>query len=231
MAKKVSKSSNSGWCFPPETVKFLCDLKSNNNREWFAEHKAEYEAALKSPAQAFCALMTEELNQLTGMSHKSKTFRIHRDLRFSKDKTPYNTHLHISFHPEAASNPAGWFFGLEPDRLVLGAGVFAFGKSDLDVFRKRIDDDDGKKLVTLLGKLGKQGVELHEPELKRVPSPYPADHSRADLLRHKGLTVWQNLMDTKAASRSDIIQKCRSSFATFKPMFDWLTAADRDDIS
>ncbi len=81
--------------FPTGTVLFLKGLRANNRRDWFNENKAAYEQDLEAPARAFCEVMRERLEALTGLSHDAKVYRIHRDLRFSKDKTPYNAHLHI----------------------------------------------------------------------------------------------------------------------------------------
>ena len=92
----------SDWCFPGEAVQFLQDLKNNNTRDWFTQNKSTYEQVIKQPAQAYCELMCAELTSLTSMPHQSKIFRVHRDVRFSKDKTPYNAHLHISFFPDDA---------------------------------------------------------------------------------------------------------------------------------
>ena len=159
--------------FPKEAVKFLSDLKANNTRDWFTANKATYEAAIKGPAAEFCEAMSRKLEKLTGTPCKSKVFRIHRDLRFSKDKTPYNAHLHISFTPETdQASPPCWFFGLEPKRIVLGTGTFGFDKQALEAYRERIDGLDGRKLAKLFEKLAGQGARTGEPDLKRVPSGY-----------------------------------------------------------
>ncbi|MFZ2101712.1 MAG: DUF2461 family protein, partial [Oricola sp.] len=77
--------------FNDETITFLADLKANNARDWFADNKPLYERALKKPAGAFAGLMADELEKLTGAPHKPKIFRINRDVRFSRDKSPYNS--------------------------------------------------------------------------------------------------------------------------------------------
>ena len=211
--------------FPKEAVKFLSDLKANNTRDWFTANKATYESAIKGPAAEFCEAMSGKLEKLTGTPCKSKVFRIHRDLRFSKDKTPYNAHLHISFTPETGqASPPCWFFGLEPTRIVLGAGTFGFDKSALEAFRERVDGPDGKKLAKLLEKLGAQGARIGEPDLKRVPSGYAQDHPRADLLRRKGLSAWLDTEDTKTASSPDFVATCQVKFKTLRPIYDWLIA-------
>ena len=163
--------------FTKETVRFLQELKANNTREWFADNKSAYENAVKAPAQHFCDALTGQLQILTGAAHKSKIFRIHRDLRFSKDKTPYNAHLHISFIPESKmAAPPCWFFGLAPERLTVGAGVFAFDKPALEAYRQRVDGKDGVALAALLDLLKQDGVRIGDIELKRVPTGYAQDH-------------------------------------------------------
>lgn len=209
--------------FPDETAAFLNGLKANNNRQWFAANKPLYERSVKRPAEQFCAAVADGLQALTGTTHRSKIFRIHRDLRFSRDKTPYNAHLHISFIPEGESlSPPCWFFGLDPDRLTLGAGLFAFDKPSLEAFRRRVAGKDGSALAERLRSLERDGIRLGKPELKRLPAGYPPDHPRADLLRRKSLAVWQDLGDGHAATSPQIVKTCLASFARLKPVYDWL---------
>lgn len=224
-------SKSNSWCFPQETIKFLTDLRANNNRDWFAANKPVYEHALKNPAVAFCNLMVPELDALSGQQHSSKVFRIFRDVRFSKDKTPYKAHIHISFYRENTQpGPPGWFFGLDPDRLVIGAGIFAFDKADLETYRDRVAGPDGTKLAALLGRLTKKGIRMEDPELKRVPRGFDADHRHADLLRRKGLTLWWELGNAKLASKPTLVADCRSAFRTLKPLVDWLAAEKAQNV-
>ena len=210
-------------CFSTDSTAFLQDLAKNNDREWFAANKARYEQYLKKPAAAFAQEMAGKLEALTGTPHKPKVFRIYRDVRFSKDKTPYNTHLRISFAPEGeAKTPPGWFFGIEQDHVVVGTGVFGYEKAELERFRDRIAGSDGAALEKILGKLKATGVRIGEPDLKRVPAGYDADHPRSDLLRHKGLTVWVDQSDAKSAYGEKAVANCLAEFRKLKPVFDWL---------
>ncbi|NJO37267.1 MAG: DUF2461 domain-containing protein [Rhizobiales bacterium] len=209
--------------FSPAAIKFLGDLRANNNRAWFATHKVAYEHEIKLPAEAFCSAMSNMLAELTGRPHAARIFRIHRDVRFSKDKTPYNAHLHIAFTPEGkAAAPPLWFFGLDPDKLSLGTGLFAFDKDGLDRFRQRIDGPEGEEIVALLGELQASGVRLCEPDLKRVPAGFAQDHPRADLLCRKSLAAWIDVDDPSAACRPDLIATCRAAFVQLRPVFDLL---------
>ena len=209
--------------FSDDALTFLQDLRANNERAWFNDHKSIYEQAIKQPAAAFSSAMTATLEELTKTPHGYKIFRIHRDVRFSKDKTPYNTHLHIAFLPaiDMRSKPC-WFFGLDPAKLTLGTGVFAFDKADLDGFRARILGDDGVALATMTDKLTRQGIRLGKPDLKRVPSGYPKDHPRADFLCHKGLSAWIDHPDPAIATSETVVDQCMTDFTTLKPIYDWL---------
>ncbi|MGI9508310.1 MAG: DUF2461 domain-containing protein [Geminicoccaceae bacterium] len=209
--------------FPKEAISFLRELRAHNERAWFNERKSIYEREIKLPAKAFSTVMAARLEDLTAKRHGYKIFRIHRDVRFSKDKTPYNTHLHIAFIPEhGQAKPPCWFFGLDPEKLTLGAGIFAFDKGGLERYRKRVLDGDGAALADMMGKLERQGARFGKPDLKRVPSGYPKDHPEADLLRYKGLSAWIDHPDPNAATKPDLTDGCTADFARLKPVFGWL---------
>lgn len=209
--------------FAMETIDFMKELEANNTREWFAENKKVYERVYKAPALMFADIMAAELQSLTGSIHTSKLFRIHRDVRFSKDKTPYNTHLHISFTPEHGSeSPPCWFFGLDTKSLSLGVGIFAFQPAELDAFRKRVTSEEGQDIARTLEKMAKAGMRISEPALKRVPSGYHKDHPNAALLRHKGLAAWKDLGDETKAVDSDLIGMCGAEFKRLRPLYDLL---------
>ncbi len=223
MSSVTEVSTSKTWCFPKGTVEFLRALKANNNRDWFNQNKSVYEASVKQPADQFCALMTNELHIFTGMTHTSKVYRVYRDVRFSKDKTPYNTHLHICFFPQTTGGQSPvWFFGLEPDLIAFGAGMFAFEKPTLEIYRNLVDGPDGKKLTLLVDRLRGDGVRFGNPELKRVPSGFDRDHEYAEFLRYKGLTAWCDSKDTAVASQPDLIKFSVSSFDRLRPLVDWL---------
>lgn len=207
----------------PEAAQFLNALAANNDRAWFAQNKKIYEAELKRPAKRFADTLALELERATGLSHQPRIFRINRDLRFTKDKTPYNTHLHISCTPDGGGKamPA-WMFALECDRLVLGVGIFDFPGKALDRWRERVDGPDGEALARQLAKLLASGARMDEPKLKRVPAPFPADHPRASLLRRKGLAVWMDIEDQATAFGEKGPARCAEALMRLRGIFDWL---------
>jgi len=209
--------------FTDDTPRFLAGLAANNDRDWFAAHKADYESAYKRPADLFCDVMRGALEELSGVPLKAKVFRIHRDVRFAKDKTPYNAHLHISFAPDGASGPPpAWMWGLSPDYFTIGCGVFAFDKDALERFRGLVAGKGGAALARTLADLAGGGVRIGEPELKRVPAGYAADHPRGDLLRRKGLTAWIDFAGPDQALGPGMTARCLDGFRRLKPVFDGL---------
>src|SRR5436190_12324339 len=137
----------SGATFPgfPGAQGFLDGLAQHNGRAWFAAHKTDYERTFRGPAEAFVACVEPELSRIAGAPVTGRIFRIHRDVRFAKDKRPYNAHLHIAFGAGASGAmreemPRGYFFGLYPDRAVIGAGAFHFSGPSLDAYRAAVAD-------------------------------------------------------------------------------------------
>lgn len=183
-----------GQLFSPETIRFLNDLKAHNDRDWFQSQKRRYETHVKAASIDFAASFGELLSARYGVSVTAKLYRINRDLRFSKDKTPYNAHIHMSFIDPATQ--AAWMVGLETDRLVLGFGAFSFDSARLERWRKRVAGPGSERLFNILKGVN---VRLDPPDLKRAPSPYPADHPAADLLRRKGFAVWLDDVSVETA--------------------------------
>ncbi|GAB5459411.1 MAG: DUF2461 domain-containing protein [Henriciella sp.] len=206
--------------FPKDALAFLTELKANNRKDWFAAQKPRYEAAIKLPAQAFTDAVCFRMKAMTDRDWQAKIFRIYRDVRFSKDKTPYNAHLHILFREEGRS--AGLFFGLRPNELVLGAGVFKFDDVQLPAYRASVAGPKGAELADLVTNYQSAGLRLNEPPLKRVPKGFPADHPRADLLKRKGFALWQDRPDPEIMLTPDGIQTCFDTWDHMSALRMWM---------
>ncbi|MEO0930803.1 MAG: TIGR02453 family protein [Pseudomonadota bacterium] len=172
-----------------DAVAFFDQLAQNNNRDWWQVNKKTYDTKLKAPALTLLDQLTEPLSALADAPIKSKLFRPHRDVRFSKDKTPYNTHLHMMWQvdSDAPQNPV-FFFGIGRDYMTAGVGMMGFDKAVLANWRKMLDLDTDR-IMGIVQDVTDQGFRLREPALKRVPSPYDKDHPAGHLLRMKGLTA------------------------------------------
>lgn len=205
----------------PETQEFLRDLAANNSREWFGAQKSRYETVLKDPAKRFSSEIADRLSARYHVPVAAKIYRIHRDLRFAKDKTPYNTHLHVGFADPATG--AAWMVGLDVKGLALGYGSFGFDKPGLERWREAVSGPAGADLGNRLDALCRAGGRVDAPELKRVPSPWPQDHPQAGLLRRKGLAAWIDL-PTEDAYGPDAPARLVDRLAAFDPLRDWLCA-------
>ena len=209
--------------FSPKTLKFLRDLEKTNTRDWFKANKDVYDTEVKDRAQRFVHDLTPRLEAMTGHRHKAKIFRVHRDVRFSKDKTPYNPHLRVGFTSDSTlPSPPGWFFSLEPKRISLGCGVFEFDPSTLKAYRDRVSSADGDFIRQTIDSLSDDGCRLHDPHLKRVPRGFDAEAKHADLLRYKGLSAWLDFDDPKQATAEDFLDTCDTAFRRFMPLYDLL---------
>lgn len=168
---------------------FFTELRGNNSKDWFAPRKAHYEVEIKKPAEFLAEILTEDLGRLTGQALRPKVFRIYRDVRFSKDKTPLNAHLHLMWSdPSGDAMAPTWFWGLSPDYFLMGVGLMSLDASGLARFRAHVDAQGD----ALAGAIAVSGASISDwgPEpLKRVPKPYAPDHPHGDLLRRKAIAV------------------------------------------
>jgi uncharacterized protein (TIGR02453 family) len=165
--------------FPWAGVELLRGLAANNNREWFTAHKAAIAESVTEPVRSIVEELETLLSAETGKAMGSKIYRMHRDLRFSKDKTPYNAHIRFSVVPREG-NSVAFHFSMEPDRMVVGTGL-CDASDKLDSFRKRAAEFDA---------LLRPGFRLDEPELKKVPAGWPSDSPHAEHLRRKYIAAW-----------------------------------------
>jgi uncharacterized protein (TIGR02453 family) len=222
--------------FEPAAIQFLADLAAHNDRTWFQPRKSDYERLLKQPLEALCVALEERFRArdipLTADPARSP-FRIYRDVRFSKDKSPYKTHLGASFPYAArgAEEPrvhgSGGYFHLQPGEIFVGGGMWHPDKERLDAWRRAVAEDtttvraiiDEPSFVATFGEVSADG----EHRLKRVPAGYPADHPEAELLKIKDVVFGRRLSDDQAFSANlpDVIA---DSLATGVPLLRFLAA-------
>ena len=200
----------------PDARAFFTDLAANNTRDWFLAHKETYEARVALPGKALAETLATRLTARTGREMRPKIFRQNRDTRFSNDKTPYKAHLHILWSESGDRDTPAFFLGIDPERLTAGTGQFGFSGPRLELWRTAVAGPRGEELATLIAPF-----RLREPELKRVPSPYPADHPRAALLRHKGFSAW---LDLDPDDPRPIDQIATDAFERLAPVWHWFAA-------
>lgn len=215
--------------FPKDTFSFLSELSSNNRKAWFDANKDRFRRVVEHPVQDFVPVMRARLiHAFRDIKHlEGKVFRIHRDIRFSKDKTPYKTHVGIRFSEDVSKNCAAPFFyvQLEAEKLFFATGQKEFEGNALDRYRAAVMDvETGRVLDTLVKKIRREGAGLQGKPLQKVPRGYPADHPRADLLRFKGLHVENCLPVSTQVHGPEFVGICLDQFTKGKPLYDWLKA-------
>jgi uncharacterized protein (TIGR02453 family) len=183
--------------FAPDALQFFHELAIEMNREWFAANKQRYVAQWAEPMTALLAEVSARLAPAYAPIRLGapSLFRIHRDTRFSKDKTPYKTHIagRLPLHAKLPIDGgcSALYFELGVDGDYAGVGTYFFDREQLVRWRRLVAADrTGEPLAALVGKLRKAGYRVggHD-DYKRVPRGLPPDHSRAALLKQRGLTV------------------------------------------
>jgi uncharacterized protein (TIGR02453 family) len=179
--------------FGTELFSFLADLKANNNREWFAANKQRYEEQLLEPALAFIDAFAPRLEKISphfradARPSGGSLFRIYRDTRFSKDKTPYKTNVGIHFRHERAkdAHAPGYYLHIGPGEVFAGGGIWRPGTETATAIREAIVADPERWRRATRGGAFAKKLELGGDSLKRVPSWSDPEHPFADDLRRK----------------------------------------------
>ncbi len=178
--------------FHEPTFDFLRGIADNNDKVWFTEHKKQYQDHFVAAGQSFATALGHRLQALHPAVQvepkvNGSLFRINRDIRFSKDKTPYKTHLDMFFWLGTGRSRecAGFFFRLAPDAAWVGSGIHGFSKAALEAYREAVVGPRGDELEAILAELG--DYTLGGQHYKRVPRGLDAEHPRAELLKHDAL--------------------------------------------
>ncbi len=219
--------------FPKSAFTFFRDLKTNNNRDWFTENKSVYLESVVEPAKRFVEALGEKLRDLhpylhydTAVNGSGSMFRIYRDVRFSKDKSPYKTHMGIVFWFDSGrkkTEAPGYYFGMSDGPPQIHGGHYVFGKDHLKAYRTYVlDVDRGNELKQILAGLEEDGFEVGDPGYKQVPRGFAKDHPHADLLLHKGVFVSSGKIPVKVAQSAQLVEACFENCMTMAPLLFWL---------
>jgi uncharacterized protein (TIGR02453 family) len=224
--------------FRPEAIQFLADLAANNERAWFQPRKAEFERLLKEPFEALVAALATRFDA-RGLPFladpKRSIFRIHRDTRFSKDKSPYKTHMAARFLWTAAeasplvalSHAGGGYFHLEPGEMFLGGGMYQPEPSMLEAWRRLVTEqpDDVHAAIEDPGfRVAFGEVRSHDP-FKRMPAGYSPDHPDAELLRMRDVIFGRPMSDEEVLSPT-LPDTIADGFAAAMPVFRLLASLE-----
>src|SRR6266487_3764552 len=177
--------------FTPHTLRFLRALKRNNRREWFNAHRDDYDAHVRQPMTAIIERLAVDLRSFAPelvASPKASMYRIHRDTRFSEDKTPYKTHVAAVFPPRGLPKHegAGAYFHVAPDGVWIGGGMYAPQTPQLHAVREHIAANV-RRLRAIVQSAGfrRHIGRLEGERLQRVPRGFPGDHPAAEYLKFR----------------------------------------------
>lgn len=215
------------------TIKFLKDLKKNNNKPWFDKNRKAYEAAKADFAAFIQAVINEHAKKdpsIKNLLAKDCMFRINRDVRFSKDKSPYKTNFGASINAKGKSawDSAGYYFHLEPGQCFAGGGMYMPPPDVLKKVRQEIDYNfadfkkilAGKKFKSLYGELDKSKEYL----LSRVPKGYEPGNPAADYLKLKSYIAMIKISDADLASKT-LVKKIMAAFEALQPLIVFINEA------
>lgn len=214
----------------PATIRFLVDLKKNNNRDWFEKNRKLYEAA-KADYLAFVtsvlAAMQQKDTTLQNLEPKQCVFRINRDVRFSKDKSPYKTNMGASFSKGGKKvQLAGYYFHLEPGECFIGGGLWMPMAPELKKVRQEIDYcyDEFDKIITNKKFAAQFGSLDQSEKLSRPPKGYEEDNAAIEYLKLKSFIASCPVKDADLTNK-DLVKKVVAAFDTMQPLIHFLNRA------
>ncbi|GAB19041.1 hypothetical protein GOEFS_073_00610 [Gordonia effusa NBRC 100432] len=199
--------------FPEAAFDFYDDLENDNSKVFWDAHKDLYRSAVVEPMTA----LTEELADEFG---QAKVFRPHRDIRFSKDKTPYKTHQG-AFIPVGPAT--GYYAQIAAPGFTVAVGFYDANAERLAAFRKAIDHPrHGPELEKCIASLKRAGWKVGGTTLKTAPRGWDVEHPRIELLRHKSLTVSRDYGFDEVIHTPKLINRIRTHWRQATPLIDWL---------
>ncbi len=216
-----------------ENFAFLNKLKKNNNRDWFNAHKDEYLAQHQNTIDFADALLLEmnKHDKIETATGKKSLFRIYRDVRFSKDKSPYKTHWAGGFKRATKELRGGYYFHIEPGNTMVGGGFWAPNKEDLQRIREDIAADPSGLRKILNSKSFKDTFgTLDGEQLKTCPKGFDKENPAVDLLRYKQFIISKKFTDKEALS-PDFVNTVANTFKKMRPFFDYMSESVTTDAN
>ncbi|MBX2824397.1 MAG: DUF2461 domain-containing protein [Gammaproteobacteria bacterium] len=219
--------------FSRKTITFLKDLSKNNNKEWFNQHKQRYEDEVRSPALAFIESMERPMQKISphfivsARKTGGSLMRVHKDIRFSRDKTPYKTNIGIHFKHERGKDvhAPGFYVHIEPGEVFLGVGIWRPESSTLRNVRMQIDDHpaEWKKLSKKIQ--GTAGFTFGGESLKRPPKGFAAEHPLIEDLKRKDFIAVKTLKVSDATAKTFSADVARL-FKSGSPLVQFICESD-----
>ena len=199
---------------------FLSDLAQNNDRDWFQAQKSTYEA-VKNTAQAFYDALNERLSAVDDIE-KYRMYRIYRDVRFSKDKTPYKTHFGGIYKRRQPQNRGSFYVHIEPGNSFVAAGFWEPNKDDLLRIRKAIQREDDLAVILSQPEIIAAFGGLHGEQVKTTPKDFDKTHPRIDLIRHKQFMLLRHFTNEEVLDET-FMDKVVETYGLMRPFLNYMT--------
>jgi uncharacterized protein (TIGR02453 family) len=213
--------------FPPEAMTFFRALKKNNTREWFQPRKEIYDQKVRGPMLELVAALMRRLADFAPdhVGDPAKAiYRIYRDTRFSKNKTPYKTHIAAVFPRRDLEKHggAGYYFSVSPEEVEVGGGVYMPAPESLRAIREHLLQHHAEfRRIAAARAVRRLFGEVYGDSLTRVPKGFPPDHPAADLLRMKQFLLFKTL-DAKLATTPQLYGELLTRFEAMTPFLHFL---------
>lgn len=216
-----------------ETLTFLRKLQNNNNREWFQENKPTYQQAHENLIEFADKLYSEmqKHDHLVPTSGKKSLHRIYRDIRFSKDKTPFKNNFSGGFRRATDELRGGYYFHVEPGNTFLGGGFWGPNSDDLKLIRSHLaaEPERLRKIISSKEFIAEFG-QLDGDQVKTAPKGYAKDDPAIDLLRYKQFLVGRSFTDEEIMNK-EFAMEASKTFSKMRPFFDYMSEILTTDLN
>ena len=213
----------------PDILSFFAELETNNNREWFEPQKKRFKV-LEAEMKQFSADLVEAMNEHDSID-RYKLFRLYRDVRFSKDKTPFKTHFGISFHREKPALRGGYYLHIKPGDNFIATGFWNPDKDDLKRIRKEIEID-AEEFREIIAEPSFKTIwgSLEGDEVKTAPKGFSKEDPNIDLIKKKAYLFTKRYSDKEVLSKN-FLQQVNADFQAVRPFFDYMSSVLTTDLN
>jgi len=216
--------------YSKKSLSFLKELRSNNTKEWFEDRKHIYEEYILEANRRFVVEMGEHIQALVPTINaipkiNGSMYRIYRDTRFAKDKTPMKTHTGVIFWQGNAkrTQSSNFYTRATPEEYVIGVGIRRFDTALLSTYRDYIlDMDNADKLFSILQECQAKGYHIIEPSYKRLPRGFPKTYPYPELALLHGMVVNKKFKPDQTYFSSKLIHRCFDIYEDLLPLQQWL---------
>ena len=213
----------------PDILRFFTELATNNNREWFEPQKKRFKA-LEAEMKQFAADLVEAMNAHDSID-RYKLFRLYRDVRFSKDKTPFKTHFGISFHREKPALRGGYYLHIKPGDNFIATGFWNPDKDDLKRIRKEMEID-AEEFRDIMAEPSFKTIwgTLEGEEVKTAPKGFSKEDPNIELIKKKAYLFTKRYSDKEVLSKN-FLQQVNADFQAVRPFFDYMSSVLTTDLN